>query len=160
DRALPRAPLRAPELPRDAAPLPPRPHPDRVRRRGPQDLRAMQARARARRARADGVAQLHGEGSRALLHRPPDRHPPSERGAAHRGALVSPRVSIALLTEDKSQGTWRGLKAVVEKLFRRFEDDGYTPRDFEIVPADDDDVIQTVIANRWESEAAQHDAGR
>ncbi len=54
-----------------------------------------------------------------------------------------------LLTEDKSEQTWRGLKALVEKLLRRFEDDGFTPR-VEVVPAEPN-VKPIVIANRWES---------
>jgi hypothetical protein len=63
---------------------------------------------------------------------------------------VSERLSIALLTEDRSEGTRRGLQAVLEKLLRRFEDDGFTPRKIKIVPPDDS-VRPIVIANRWES---------
>jgi hypothetical protein len=59
---------------------------------------------------------------------------------------VRPRFSIALLTEDKSEQTWLGLKALVEKLLRRFEADGYTRR-LELVPADDD-VRSMLKANR------------
>jgi hypothetical protein len=62
---------------------------------------------------------------------------------------VTPRFSIALLTEDKSERTWLGLKAVVEKLLRRFEDDGFTPL-VQIVPADPR-VRPIVVANRWRS---------
>jgi hypothetical protein len=63
---------------------------------------------------------------------------------------VSGRLSIALLTEDRSEGTRRGLQAILEKLLRRFEDDGFTPRNIKIVPPDDN-VRPILVANRWES---------
>ena len=62
---------------------------------------------------------------------------------------MRPRLSIALLSEDRSEATWRGLKAMVERLLRRFEDDGFTPR-LKIVPADPS-VRPILIANRWRS---------
>jgi hypothetical protein len=71
---------------------------------------------------------------------------------------VSPRISIALLTEDKSEQTWLGLKALVGRLLHRFEDDGFTQR-IEIVPADDD-VRPVVRANRWESTKRQDEAAK
>ncbi len=58
--------------------------------------------------------------------------------------------SIALLSEDRSGPTWRGLKAILEKLLRRFEDDGYTPRSVAILRADPP-VRPILIANRWRS---------
>jgi hypothetical protein len=61
---------------------------------------------------------------------------------------VRPRFSIALLSEDHDR-TWRGLRAVLEKLLERFEDDGYTPR-VEIVPAEPS-VRPVLLANGWES---------
>ena len=69
---------------------------------------------------------------------------------------MRPRFSIALLTEDRSEQTWRGLRAIVQKLLRRFEDDGFTPR-IEIVPADPG-VRPVLIANRWRSKQARDEA--
>lgn len=69
---------------------------------------------------------------------------------------MRPRFSIALLSEDRSEPTWRGLKSLVEKLFRRFEDDGFTPR-VDIVPADPN-VRPVLIANRWRSTQPRNQA--
>jgi hypothetical protein len=69
---------------------------------------------------------------------------------------VRPRFSIALLSEDRSEPTWRGLKAILQKLLRRFEDDGFTPR-VEIMPADPS-VRPVLIANRWRSAQAKDEA--
>lgn len=63
--------------------------------------------------------------------------------------MVRPRFSIALLSEDRSEQTWHGLKAIVQKLLRRFEDDGFTPR-IEVLPAEPS-VRPVLIANRWRS---------
>jgi hypothetical protein len=62
---------------------------------------------------------------------------------------VTPAFSIALLIEDKSDKTWRGLRAILEKLLHRFEDDGFTVR-AEILPRD---VATRPImnGNRWRS---------
>jgi hypothetical protein len=62
---------------------------------------------------------------------------------------VRPRFSVALLTEDRSEQTWRGLKSILEKLLRRYEDDGRTVR-VEVVPAQAG-VRAILIANRWRS---------
>lgn len=58
-----------------------------------------------------------------------------------------PRFSIALLSEDRSETTWRGLKVILEKLLRRFEDDGFSAR-VEVLPSDPS-VRPVLIANRW-----------
>jgi hypothetical protein len=71
---------------------------------------------------------------------------------------VRPRFSIALLSEDRSEATWRGLKAILQKLLRRFEDDGFMPR-IEIVPVDPS-VRPVVIANRWRSAQAKDDVAK
>lgn len=71
---------------------------------------------------------------------------------------MRPRFSIALLTEDRSEGTWVGLKALVERLLRRFEDDGFTRR-LEIVPADAN-VRPVLIANRWRSREARDEPAK
>ncbi len=63
--------------------------------------------------------------------------------------MVRPAFSIALLSEDSSERTWKGLRRVVEKMLRRFEDDGFTPR-VEIVPPRPD-LRPVLIANRWRS---------
>lgn len=69
---------------------------------------------------------------------------------------MRPRFSIALLSEDRSEPTWRGLRSLVEKLLRRFEDDGFTPR-VELVPADPQ-VRPVLIANRWRSAQPRDEA--
>lgn len=69
---------------------------------------------------------------------------------------MRPRFSIALLSEDRSEGTWRGLRAIVEKLVRRFEDDGYTKR-VEIVPADPR-VRPVLIANQWRAKTSRYES--
>src|SRR5262245_23534306 len=107
----------------------------------------MQPRDRTGWTGAPGLAELQRRGGGTLRHRLPDGDPASERGAPDRGALVRPRFSIALLSEDRSKHTWRGLMAIVEKLLRRFEEDGFTRRT-EIVPADPN-VRPVLIANRW-----------
>ncbi len=71
---------------------------------------------------------------------------------------MRPRFSIALLSEDRSEATWRGLKAILEKLLLRFEDDGFTPR-IEILPADPT-VRPVVIANRWRNTTGRYEADR
>ncbi len=60
---------------------------------------------------------------------------------------MSARFSIALLSED-GEAAWPGLKALIEKLLRRFENDG-TPR-IEVVPADPQ-VRAIVKSNGWRS---------
>ncbi len=109
------------ELPRHARSAPARSYPDRLCGRRPNHLRPLRAGNHPRRPRADGLAQLHGRRSRTLLRRLRDRHPARQRGAPIRGALVTrrPRFSIALLSEDGSEPTWRGLKTLLEKLLRR-----------------------------------------
>ena len=62
---------------------------------------------------------------------------------------MRPRFSIALLSEDSSEPTWRGLRAILEKLLNRFEENGYTPR-VEVVPVDPT-VRPVLIANQWRS---------
>ena len=62
---------------------------------------------------------------------------------------MRPRFSIALLSEDSSEHTRMGLQAILEKLLRRFEDDGFTRR-VEIVPVDAK-LRPILIANRWRS---------
>lgn len=71
---------------------------------------------------------------------------------------MSARFQVALLSEDRSEGTWRGLKAVLLKLLRRFEDDGYTQR-VDIQPADAN-VRPVVIANRWRSTSPKDQAAK
>ncbi|MDC0741374.1 hypothetical protein [Polyangium mundeleinium] len=66
---------------------------------------------------------------------------------------MRPRFSIALLSEDSSEPTWRGLRAIVQKLLNRFEENGYTPR-VELVPVDDD-IRPVLIANQWRSTKAK-----
>jgi hypothetical protein len=62
---------------------------------------------------------------------------------------VTPRFSIVLLSEDKSDQSWRGLRAIVLRLLRPFEDDGFTPR---VVLLPRDERAHTmVIGNRWRS---------
>lgn len=68
---------------------------------------------------------------------------------------MRPRFSIALLSEDHER-TWRGLRSMVEKLFRRFEDDGFTPR-IELLPADAN-VRPVLIANYWRSTKPRYEA--
>jgi hypothetical protein len=52
-----------------------------------------------------------------------------------------------LLSEDGAR-SWQGLKAILQKLLRRFEDDGFTPR-VEILPAE---LLGTItLGNRWRS---------
>jgi hypothetical protein len=58
---------------------------------------------------------------------------------------VKPRFSIALISED-GDASWPGLKAIVTKLLRPFEDDGFTPR-LEILPADDD--VPRAMHKHW-----------
>lgn len=69
---------------------------------------------------------------------------------------MRPRFSIVLLCEDKSEQTWRALRAIVEKLLLRFEDDGFTRR-IEILPAEDN-LRPILIANRWRSTDAKDEA--
>lgn len=69
---------------------------------------------------------------------------------------MRPRFSIALLSEDRSEPTWRGLKAILQKLLRRFEDDGFTPCT-EFVPAEPN-VRPVLIANRWRSTQARDES--
>lgn len=69
---------------------------------------------------------------------------------------MRPRFSIALLSEDRSEHTRMGLQAILEKLLRRFEDDGFTPR-VEIVPADPK-LRPILIANRWRSTQPRDEA--
>ena len=69
---------------------------------------------------------------------------------------MRPRFSIALLSEDRSEGTWRGLRAIVERLLRRFEDDGFTRRT-EIVPPEPN-VRPVLIANRWRDTTGQYES--
>lgn len=71
---------------------------------------------------------------------------------------MRPRFSIALLTEDSSEQTWRGLKEIVQKLLRRFEDDGYTPR-IEMLPAEPN-LRPILVANRWRSVKPRDEADK
>lgn len=71
---------------------------------------------------------------------------------------MRPRFSIALLSEDSSEQTWRGLKEIVQKLLRRFEDDGYTPR-VELLPADPK-YRPILVANRWRSTKVRDEADK
>lgn len=66
---------------------------------------------------------------------------------------MSARFSIILLSEDASAAARSGLTTIVEKLFKRFEDDGLTPR-VEMLPAPGN-VRPIVIANRWRSAQAK-----
>lgn len=61
---------------------------------------------------------------------------------------MTPRLSIALLTEDRSEATWRGLKAILEKLLRRFDERGAPI--MEVVPVDPQ-FRPILTANRWRS---------
>lgn len=69
---------------------------------------------------------------------------------------LRPRFSIALLSEDRSETTWRGLKVILEKLLRRFEDDGFTPR-VHVLPSDPS-VRPVLIANRWRNTTGQYES--
>ena len=69
-----------------------------------------------------------------------------------------PRFSIALLSEDGSEPTWRGLKTLLEKLLHRFEDDGFTPR-VEVLPSDSN-LRPVLVANRWRNKTGQYEADK